>query len=386
MSNHPEEDILDRRSFVTKAGLGAVAAAAATTSTQAVAQAPAAGAPTVSWRLTSSFPKSLDTIFGASEVIAKRVAAATGGKFQIKVFAAGEIVPGLQALDAVQNGTVECCHTAPYYYFGKDPTFAFSTAIPFGLNARQQNAWMYHGGGLQLMREHFKEYNCVNFPAGNTGTQMGGWYRKEIKTVADLKGLKFRIAGLAGQVLSKLGVVPQQIAGGDIYPSLEKGTLDAAEWVGPYDDEKLGFYKVAKYYYYPGWWEGGPELDLLVNIKALEALPPEYRAILEAACYEANADMLAKYDAANPAALKRLIGNGVKLLPFSNEVMAACYKAAEEVYADIASKNAKFKKVFDSWKAFRDEQVQWFSIAENRFDNFMVAAQRISQRAPKKKA
>jgi TRAP-type mannitol/chloroaromatic compound transport system substrate-binding protein len=244
---------------------------------------------------------------------------------------------------------------------------------------------MYHGGGLQLMRDHFKEYNVVNFPAGNTGTQMGGWYRKEIKTVADLKGLKFRIAGLAGQVLSKLGVVPQQIAGGDIYPSLEKGTLDAAEWVGPYDDEKLGFYKVAKHYYYPGWWEGGPELDLLVNVKALEALPPEYRSILEAACYEANAEMLARYDASNPAALKRLIGNGVKLLPFSNDIMAACYKAANEVYDEIAGKNPKFKKVYDSWKAFRDEQVQWFSIAENRFDNFMVAAQRTSQQAPKKK-
>jgi len=372
---------VDRRSFVTKAGLGTAAAALAT---QAGAQAPAA-APIVSWRLTSSFPKSLDTIYGAAETIAKRVTAATNGRFQIKVFAAGEIVPGLQALDAVQNGTVECCHTAPYYYFGKDPTFAFSTAIPFGMNARQQNAWMYHGGGLQLMREFFKDYNCVNFPAGNTGTQMGGWYRKEIKTVADLKGLKMRIGGFAGLVLAKLGLVPQQIAAGDIYPALEKGTLDAAEWVGPYDDEKLGFYKVAKYYYYPGFWEGGPELDLLVNTKAWDSLTPEFKAVLEAACYEANVDMVAKYDAVNPAALKRLLGNGVKLLPFSNDIMAACYKAANELYDETAAKNPKFKKVYDSWKAFRDEQVQWFSIAENRFDNFMIAAQRISQQAPKKK-
>jgi len=372
---------VDRRSFVSKATAGTALAALAT---QAGAQAPA-GAPTVSWRMTSSFPKSLDTIYGAAETIAKRVAAATGGKFQIKVFAAGEIVPGLQALDAVQNGTVECCHTAPYYYFGKDPTFAFATAVPFGMNARQQNAWMYHGGGLALMRELFKDYNCVNFPAGNTGAQMGGWFRKEIKTVADLKGLKFRVGGFAGQVLSKLGVVPQQIAGGDIYPSLEKGTLDAAEWVGPYDDEKLGFYKVAKFYHYPGFWEGGPELDLLVNNKALDSLPADYRAILEAACYEANMDMLAKYDAANPAALKRLLGNGVKLVPFSNDVLAACFKAANQGYDETSAKNAKFKKVYDSWKAFRNEQVQWFSIAENRFDNFMVAAQRVSQAAPKKK-
>ena len=373
---------MKRRAFLKNAAVGLAAGAVAA---PALAQTPAAAQPTVNWRLTSSFPKALDTIYGAAEVIAKRCATATGGKFNIKVFAAGEIVPGLQVLDAVQNGTVECGHTAPYYYFGKDPTFAFSTAIPFGLNARQQNAWMYHGGGLQLMRDFFKEYNIIQFPAGNTGAQMGGWFRKEIKTVKDLKGLKMRIGGTGGLVLSKLGVVPQQIAGGDIYPSLEKGTLDAAEWVGPYDDEKLGFYKVAKYYYYPGWWEGGPELDLLVNIKAWEALPADYKSILESACAEANVDMLAKYDAVNPPALKRLLGNGVKLLPFSNDILAACYKAAQEVYEEIAAKNAKFKKVYDAWKIFRNEQVQWASIAENRFDNFMIAAQRLSQQAPKKK-
>ena len=211
---------------------------------------------------------------------------------------------------------------------------------------------------------------------------MGGWFRKEIKTVNDLKGLKFRIGGFAGTVLQKLGVVPQQIPGGEIYPALEKGTIDAAEWVGPYDDEKLGFYKVAKNYYYPGWWEGGPELDLFVNTKAYESLPPEYKSILESACAEANIDMMAKYDAVNPAALKRLIGNGVKLSAFSNDVMAACYKAANEVFEETAASNPKFKKVYDSWVRFRNEQVQWFSIAENRYDNFMVAAQRFSQRAP----
>ncbi len=369
---------MKRRAFLKKAAVGL---AAGTIAAPAIAQTQ----PTVNWRLTASWPKSLDTLFGGPELIAKRVAAATGGKFNIKVFAAGEIVPGLQVLDAVQNGTVECGHTAPYYYFGKDPTFAFSCAIPFGLNARQQFAWMYHGGGLELMREFFKDYNVINIPAGNTGCQMGGWFRKEIRTVADLKGLKFRIGGFAGAVLTKLGVVPQQIAGGDIYPALEKGTIDAAEWVGPYDDEKLGFYKVAKYYYYPGWWEGGPELDLLVNMKAWEALPADYKAILEAACAEAQIDMTAKYDAANPAALKRLIGNGVKLLPFSNDIMAACYKAANELYEETSAKNPKFKKVYDAWSKFRNDQVQWFSIAENRFDNFMIAAQRLSQRAPKKK-
>ena len=371
---------MKRRSFLKKAGLGLAAASAVAAPAIVRAQSPA-----VSWRMAASWPKSLDTIYGGAEFISKRVSDATGGKFNIKVFAAGEIVGGLQVLDAVQNGTVECGHTANYYYFGKDPTFAFAASIPFGLNARQQNAWMRHGGGLELMREFFKDYNCYNIPAGNTGAQMGGWFRKEIKTVADLKGLKMRIGGTAGLVLATLGVVPQQIAGGDIYPALEKGTIDAAEWVGPYDDEKLGFYKVAKNYYYPAWWEGGTELDLLVNIKAWEALPKDYQAILESACADAYDWVLTKYDAGNPAALKRLVANGVKLLPFSNDIMAACYKASQEVYDGIAAKNAKFNKVYEPWKKFRDEQVQWFSIAENRYDNFMVSAQRSSQRAPAKK-
>jgi len=375
---------VQRRSFLKKAGLGLAAGAAAAPSI-VNAQAPAAGLPTISWRMATSWPKSLDTLYGGAEQVAKRVSAATGGKFTIKVFAAGEIVGGLQVLDAVQNGTVECGHTATYYYFGKDPTFALSCAVPFGPNSRQQNAWMYHGGGLELMREFYKGYNVMQFPAGNTGCQMGGWFRKEIKTVADLKGVKFRVSGYAGLALGKLGVVPQQLAGGDVYPALEKGTIDGAEWVGPYDDEKLGFYKVAKYYYYPGWWEGGPELDLLVNIKSWEALPKEYQAILEAACAEANISMLAKYDTLNPAALKRLIANGVQLRPFSNEIMAACYKAANEVAAEISAKNANFKKIYEAMVKFRNEQVQWFSIAENRYDNFMVAAERLTQRAPKKK-
>ena len=369
---------MQRRSFLKQAGAGLAAASVA-------APALAQSQPTVNWRLASSFPKSLDTIFGAADTLSRRVAAATAGKFNIKVFAAGEIVPAFSVVDAVQNATVECAHTAPYYFFGKDPTFAFSCAIPFGMNARQQNAWMYHGGGMELMREFFKDYNIINFPAGNTGAQMGGWFRKEIKTVNDLKGLKMRIGGTGGLPLTKLGVVPQQIPGGEIYPSLEKGTIDAAEWVGPYDDEKLGFYKVAKFYYYPGWWEGGPELDLFVNLKAWEALPKDYQSILEGACYEANMDMLAKYDALNPAALKRLVANGVKLQPFSNDILAACYKSTQEVYEEIAGKNTKFKKVYDAWKTFRADQVQWFSIAENRFDNFMIAAERLSQRAPAKK-
>ena len=369
---------MERRSFLKKAGMGLAAGAVA---------APAvvsAQSPTVSWRMVGSWPKSLDTLFGGMEYVSKRVAALTGGKFTIKVFAAGEIVGGLQVLDAVQNGTVECGHTATYYYFGKDPTFALNCAVPFGLNSRQQNAWMTQGGGLELVREFYKGYHCTLFPCGNTGTQMGGWFNKEIKTVADLKGLKFRMGGYAGRVMSRLGAVPQQIAGGDIYPSLEKGTIDGAEWVGPYDDEKLGFFKVAKYYYYPGWWEPGAEVDLLVNLKAFAALPKEYQQILASVCAETNAWMMAKYDADNPAALKRLLANGVQLRAFSNDIMAACYRATNEVNAESAAKNPAFKKIYESMSKFRSDTVQWLSIAENTMSNFMTAAERMAQRGSRR--
>ena len=375
---------MQRRKFLTSAGLGLAGTGALALSGKALAQAPE-----IKWRLASSFPKSLDAIYGAAEIVSKRVAAATGGKFTIQVFAAGEIVPGPGVLDAVKDGTVQMGHSASYYFVGKDPTFAFDTAIPFGLNSRQQTAWMYDGGGLQLMREFFKDYNIYNIPCGNTGAQMGGWYRKEIKTVADLKGLKFRVGGFAGQVLAKLGVVPQQIPGGDIYPALEKGTIDAAEWIGPYDDEKLGFNKVAKYYYYPGWWEGGPQLSAYINMGEWAKLPKEYQSILESACWEAHIYMQARYDAKNPAALKRLVAGGTKLMPFSNEIMAACYKAALELYDETAAKNPKFKKIYEPWKKFRDEQIEWFSVCEGRFDNFSAATVRAGQAkaapAPKKK-
>lgn len=368
---------MERRSFLKRAGVGLAAGAGVATTARA------AELPSIKWRCTSGFAKSLDTIYGGAEVVAKRVAEATGGKFQIQVFAAGEIVPTPAVLDAVKDGTVEMGHTTSYYYVGKDPTLAFDTAIPFGLNSRQQTAWMFEGGGLELMREFFKDYNIHNMPCGNTGAQMGGWFRKEIKTVKDLEGLKFRVGGFAGQVLAKVGVVPQQIPAGDIYPALEKGTIDAAEFVGPYDDQKLGFNKVAKYYYYPGWWEGGPQVSMYVNIKQWESLPKEYQAILEDACSHAHVVMQARYDAKNPVALKQLVGSGTLLRPFPNEVMAACYKAAYELYDETAAKNPKFKKIYDHWKKYRDDQLQWFSVAENRFDNFMQAARAASAKAAK---
>src|SRR5215472_10655444 len=356
-----------RRSFITAGSAGLVTASVA-------APAVAQSQPEIKWRLAASWPKSLDTIYGGAEYLTRRVGEMTDNKFQIRAFAGGEIVPALQVLDAVQNNTVEMGHTASYYYVGKDMTFGLDCTIPFGMNARQQNAWMTHGGGLELLRNFFKDYNVYNIPAGNTGTQMGGWYRKEIKTVDDLKGLKFRIgSGLAGAILARLGVVPQTIPGGDIYPSLEKGTIDAAEWVGPYDDEKLGFYKVAKYYYYPGWWEGGPQVSIYVNAKQWDSLPKVYQAVLQEAAAASNVLMVAKYDAENMPALRRLVAQGTILKPFPRDVMEASYKAAFDLYDEIAAQNAKFKKVYEGWKQFRADEYLWFRVAENSFDNFVYA-------------
>ncbi|MGB2819147.1 MAG: TRAP transporter substrate-binding protein [Burkholderiaceae bacterium] len=355
---------MQRRKFL--AGAGAGAAAVATIAAPAVhAQAQ------IRWRLASSFPKSLDTLFGAAETFAKSVTTATGGRFTVTAHAAGELVPAFGVVDAVQNGTVECAHTAPYYFFGKDETFSIDCAIPFGLNSRQMSAWMYEGNGMKLLREFYAKYSIVNFPMGNTGAQMGGWYRKEIKSVADMKGLKMRISNLAGAVCARMGVVPQTLPGGEIYTALEKGTIDAAEWVGPYDDLKLGFNKVAPNYYYPGWWEGGPQLSLYVNSKSWEALSSEHKAIVEAAAAAAGVDLQAKYDARNPAALKQLVAAGTKLHRFPKDVMDAAFKISNEVYAEISAKNPGWKKVYDDYIGFRRDQNLWFRFAEASFDDFM---------------
>jgi TRAP-type mannitol/chloroaromatic compound transport system substrate-binding protein len=360
---------MERRSFIKKAAVGASAGAVVT---PALAQS----LPTINWRLASSFPKTLDTIYGAADTFVKRVSQLTGGKFNIRVFAGGEIVPGLQVLDAVQAGTVECGHSASYYYFGKDATFAFDCAVPFGLTSRQHTAWYEQGGGRELTREFFKGYGVINFLGGNSGTQMGGWFRKEIKSVADLKGTKMRIGGFAGKVLERLGLVPQQLAGGDIYPALEKGTIDAAEWVGPYDDEKFGFYKVAPYYYYPGWWEAGASFSFYVSLKEWEKLPKEYQAAIEAASYEAHVVMQAEYDARNPTALASLQKKGVKLRAFPKDILEASYKAAMDVMNEEAAKNAKFAKIYEPWKQFRKEQNLWASVAESSMQNFLISTVR----------
>jgi len=354
---------MDRRSVIKNAGIAGVLAAGVAPAVHAQA--------TVRWRLSSSFPKALDTIHGAADVFAKAVKNMTGGKFEISVHAAGEITPPFGVVDAVQQGSIEMAHTAPYYFFGKNEAFALGCAIPFGLNSRQMTAWMYEGNGLKLMREFYAKYNIINFPGGNTGAQMGGWYRKEIKSVADMKGLKFRVGGFAGKVIERMGGVPQNIPGGEIYPALEKGTIDAAEWVGPYDDQKLGFNKVAPFYYYPGWWEGGPQLDFFINQKAFEGLSTEYKAIVESAAAYAHTDMQAKYDYKNPAALKTLIGQGAKLRAFPKDVMDAAFKSSQEVYADLNNTNPAWKKIYADYSNFRREANQWFSLAESNMNNFM---------------
>ena len=355
---------MERRNFVRGAGLAGILATAAA---PAIVHAQA----TIRWRLASSFPKSLDTLFGVADVFARKVSDMTGGKFTISTHAAGELMPAFGVVDGVQNGTVECANTAPYYFFGKDETFALGCAIPFGLNSRQMTAWMYEGNGLKLMREFYKAYNIVNFPMGNTGAQMGGWFRKPINSLADFKGLKFRVGGFAGKVVERIGGVPQNIPGGEIYQALEKGTIDAAEWVGPYDDLKLGFYKVAQHYAYPGWWEGGPELDLFVNQKAYDSLSAEYKAIVEAASSYAHVDMQAKYDARNSAALKQLVAGGAKLFPFPKDLMDAAFKESQALYSEISAKNPRWKKVFDDYAAFRRDANLWFQFTEANFDDFM---------------
>ena len=357
---------MDRRSLIKQAGIAGVLAAGVAPAVHAQAA--------VRWRLASSFPKALDTIYGGAEVFAKQVKAMSGGKFEISVHSGGELMPAFGVVDGVQNGTVELAHTVPYYFYGKNPAFALGSAVPFGLNARQMNAWMKHGNGRKLMNEFYANYGMLSFAGGNTGTQMGGWFRKEIKAVTDFKGMKMRLGGgLIGEVMQKLGAVPQSIPGGEIYQALEKGTIDAAEWVGPYDDQKLGFNKVAPFYYYPGWWEGGPQLDFFINQKAFAALSPENQAIVEAAAAYANSDMLAKYDALNPTALKQLVAAKTKVLPFSQPVLEASFKASMEVFAENNAKSPEWKKIYEDLRAFQRDQVLWFRFAEMRFDQFMAS-------------
>ena len=357
--------VMERRSFVRGAGLAGVLAAGVAPAVHAQAA--------IRWRLASSFPKSLDTLFGAAEGFAKKMHDMSGGKFQISVHAGGELMPAFGVVDGVQAGTVEIAHTAPYYFVGKNEAFALGTAIPFGLNSRQMTAWLFEGNGLKLMREFYSNYGMISFPGGNTGAQMGGWYRKPITSLADLKGLRFRTVGLAGKVLERLGVTVQAMPGGEIYQALEKGTIDAAEWVGPYDDQKLGFNKVAPNYAYPAFWEGSAAFDFFINQKAYDGLSGEYKAMIEAASAHSLVDVQAKYDARNPVALRQLVASGTKLFRYPKDAMEAGLKESNALYSEISAKNPAWKKIYDDYVKFRADQNLWFRFAEAGFDDFMQA-------------
>lgn len=326
--------------------------------------------PTVRWQLASSYSHTVDVLYGATRQVADRVSSLTNGRFTIRSFQAGEIVPGLEVLEAVQKGTVQLGQSASYYYTGKNPALAFDTGVPFGLTARQHNAWMYHGGGLELMREAFADFNVINLPMGNTGAQMGGWFRREINSLGDLRGLKMRIPGMGGEVMNELGVTVQVLSAGEIYTALERGAIDAAEWVGPYDDVKLGFGEIAKHYYYPGWWEPGASIALFVNQDAWNQLPTTYQEALVTAAAEANATMLARYDAKNTEALPNVLSQDVALRPFSDDIMQAAQQTATAILEDRAARNPSFNKVYTAFKTWRSESQQWFGTAEQAFTSF----------------
>jgi TRAP-type mannitol/chloroaromatic compound transport system substrate-binding protein len=325
--------------------------------------------PLVRWRMATSWPHSLDTIFGGAETISRRVREMSAGRFLIQPFAAGELVPGLEVLEAVQNGSVECGHTASYYYLGKNPALAFGTAVPFGLTAQQQNAWLYESGGLEAIDRLYSDFGVRSFPAGNTGAQMGGWFKRPLQGVASLQGLKMRIPGLGGKVMAALGVNVQVLPGGEIFLALDRGAIDAAEWTGPYDDEKLGLNKAARYYYYPGWWEPGPTLTALVNLQAWSRLPSEYQAMFAAACHEANGLMLSRYDALNATVLQRLIKGGTQLKFYGEPILQAAREATDQILADSA-KDATFKRVYEQWRSFRQDVFAWNRVNEFSYARF----------------
>ncbi len=368
---------MKRRHFLKQAGAGAAVTAgslglAACGKAGGGAAAPAVqGEPAIKWRMASSFTKSLDILHSNAEHFSQRLRELTGGRFDIRVFPAGEIVPALQVLDAVQQGTVEMTHTCSYYFVGKDRTFGFGSTMPFGMNARQMNAWLYLGGGQALLDEFYAAYGIVSFPVGSTGAQMGGWWRKPIHSLADLKGVKMRIPGMGGMIMERLGVLPQQLAVGDIYPALEKGAIDAAELVGPYDDEKTGLFQVARHYYTPGWWEPGPMVHFFVSRKAWEALPKSYQDAFRAAAAETNLLVTAGYDHGNPLAMARLLQQGVKLERYPDDVLRAAYGASQEFYREEAARNPAFARIFGAWDRYRRNQHTWFSVAETPMDRFI---------------
>ncbi|MBW4461652.1 MAG: TRAP transporter substrate-binding protein [Nodosilinea sp. WJT8-NPBG4] len=370
---------MKRRQLVKTTTLGVAAAttasvAACTGASSPVAEGTSEALPRIDWQMATSWPAALDTILGGAQTFADRVSTMSGGRFTISPRSAGEIAPPLEVLNVVSQGAVPCGHTASYYYVGRSPVMGFGSSLPFGLTPQQQNAWLYEGGGLDKLQEFYaRQFNVIQFPAGNTGAQMGGWFRREIASVSDLVGLKMRIPGLGGQVMSKLGVTVQTLPGGEIFQALQTGAIDAAEWVGPYDDEKLGLNKVAQYYYYPGWWEPGSTLEVQINLDQWNQLPEIYQRIVRTAAFEANLEMLSRYETRNNEALQRLVDGGVQLREYSAEIMTAAQEATFDLYDEFAANNADFKAIYDDWRGFRDRIYAWSQLNQGAFERFVYS-------------
>jgi TRAP-type mannitol/chloroaromatic compound transport system substrate-binding protein len=361
---------LHRRAFLR------TGAAAAVSSPAVAAPAVAQSAPEVRWRMASSFPKSQEILFGTGQTLCTYVAEATDNRFQIQANAAGELATSRQALDVVASGAVECAHTPLSFHAAKDMTLALGTGLPFGLNARHHQSWWAHGGGAKLVNDALKVHGAYGMPAGTTGPQTGAWLRKEINALEDFKGLRFRINGLGAPVFARLGAVPLDMPHADVVSALENNAIDGAEFLCPHDDERLGLAKVAKYNYGPCWWESAGMVHLVVNLEKWNALPKAYRAVLARACDAVNLGMLAKYDAINPPALRRLVAAGAVIRQFPQPVLEVCHRATVEHFAEVAAKDAQFKKAIDSVSAFRRDHLHWLQISQHALDSFLINASR----------
>jgi len=355
---------MKRRNFCKNTVLG-TAGFTTVTSTQTPSQ------PAIQWRMATSWLKS-DITFNAVEELCQRVKAATNGRFVIIPYPAGEIVPPLQVFDAVQAGTVECGHTTALYYLDKNPTLIFSISVPFGLTAYQQNAWLHYGGGLEIMHQIYADFGIIAFPAGAVGIQMGGWFNKEMNRSTDFKGLKIRIPGWGAQILSRFGAEVIVLGGDEILAALEEGKIEAAEWRNPHDDQQLGLHRVARYYYYPGWWEPGASEDILVSRQQWQMLPKAYQQIFQAAATETSLTMLAALDAANGEALKQLVEGGIQLKSYSQEILQTAYQVSVDLLEENARQDIIFRDVYDKWKAFRRKIYQWNRINELSLERFVL--------------
>jgi TRAP-type mannitol/chloroaromatic compound transport system substrate-binding protein len=323
--------------------------------------------PKITWRMATSWPENLDIVFGTAQLICERVSDLTNGNFTITAYPAGGIAPPLEILSTVREGGAECGHTAGYYYTSLNQAFAFATSMPFGLNPHQHLSWLYGAGGLELLRKIYADFGVINFPAGSTGNQMGGWFRNRVESSSDMQGLKMRMPGLGGEVLKRIGAEAQNLPPNEILLGLERGSIDAAEWVGPYEDEKLGLNQFASYYYYPGWHEPGTTYELIVNRDVYEQLPEVYRKALEVASFEAQVTMLSKYDAVNREALQRLISGGTELIVYGEDIIQTARQAANDLYAEYSSQNPSFKEIYDDWNAFRQGIYRWNSVNERSY-------------------